>query len=45
MHNASAHHTVPVAQSAPEFQNLLLPAGSPSYILSMTSYGIEYPLG
>ena len=46
MHNAIAHHPEPNAQPIPEPRSLLpLPGQLPSSILSMTSYGTEYPLG
>ena len=45
MHNAIAHHPLIDAQSVPEQQ--LAPPGQlpPDYILSMMSYGMEYPFG
>jgi len=39
MHNAIAHHPMNNTQPIPEQQSL-----PPVYTLSMTSYGIEYPL-
>ena len=43
MHNAITHHPEPDAQPTPKQWSLSL-ASSPSYILSMASYAIEYPV-
>ena len=45
MHNAIAHHPPTDVQPVPEQRSL--PPGQlpPAYMLSMTSYGMEYPFG
>ena len=45
MDNAIAHHPEPDAHTRSQAAIPPPPSQFPSYILSMTSYGIEYPLG